>query len=245
MLALLLAVGMVTTTPENPTYQVRLDIIRGTDTVSTTFVMPEGIEGRALIEAKNAFTRVRVRVTKSERPGCRNVVLGAVTRATLALVDSATLEPVPLIIICDAATARVAVDAGPLYQITVREVDAPTTPADTMPASVVQRFVDAANARDAKTMAALVSTDAVFLRFPGGQVMAASRDSIHAHYVRSLSGVPPAFHITVSPRIVEGQLVIDQEHFAGVTSGRTSATWMYLVRGGLITKAWALDPNPK
>lgn len=112
---------------------------------------------------------------------------------------------------------------------------------DTMPAAVVQRFVDAANLRDAKAMAMLVAPDVVFARFPGGQVIAQGRDSIEAMYRRSLTGLPAAFRITVQPRIVEGNLVIDQEHFAGMTGGRSQATWMYRVQAGLIDRAWVLD----
>lgn len=113
-----------------------------------------------------------------------------------------------------------------------------------MPEVVVQRFVDAANARDANAMAALVAPDAVFARFPGGQVIAQSRDSIQAHYSRRLQSLPPDFRITVEPRIVEGQIVIDQEHFMGMPPERSQATWMYLVRDGLIRRAWALEGAP-
>ena len=109
------------------------------------------------------------------------------------------------------------------------------------PAVVVQRFVDAANARDANAMALLVAPDAIFERFPGGQIIAQGRDSIRARYARSLPPMPPGWRITVQPRIVEGNLVIDQEHFTGGPPERTQATWMYLVRGGLIRRAWVLD----
>lgn len=112
---------------------------------------------------------------------------------------------------------------------------------DTMPEAVVQRFVDAANARNSNAMAALVAPDAVFARFPGGQVIAQNRDSIQAHYSRQLQSLPPDFRITVQPRIVEGQFVIDQEHFTGMPPERSQATWMYLVRGGLIHRAWVLE----
>ena len=116
--------------------------------------------------------------------------------------------------------------------------------ADTMPAAVVQRFVDAANARDAVAMAVLVSPDAVFAIFPDGRVLAQGRDSIQAFYARQLPALPPDFGITVQPRVVEGQLVIDQEHFTGMPPARSQATWMYLVRNGLIHRAWALDGRP-
>ena len=121
--------------------------------------------------------------------------------------------------------------------------EVPPSPAAT-PEVVVQRFVDAANARDAEAMAALVAPDAVFARFPGGQVIARSRDGIEAHYSRQLQSLPPEFRITVQPRIVEGQIVVDQEHFTGVPVERDHATWMYLVRDGLIQRAWVLDGNP-
>jgi uncharacterized protein (TIGR02246 family) len=109
------------------------------------------------------------------------------------------------------------------------------------PEVVVQRFVDAANARDANAMALLVAPDVVFERMPSGRIIAQGRDSIRAMYTKSLSGLPEAFRITVQPRIVEGQFVIDQEHFAGMPAERSQATWMYLVQGGLIRRAWVLD----
>ena len=109
------------------------------------------------------------------------------------------------------------------------------------PAVVVQRFVDAANARDANAMALLVAPDVVFERLPSGRIMAQGRDSIRAMYTRSLSAVSAAFKITVQPRIVEGQFVVDQEHIAGGSPDRTQATWMYLVQGGLIRRALVLD----
>ncbi len=114
---------------------------------------------------------------------------------------------------------------------------------DAMPEVVVQRFVDAANARNANAMAALVAPDAVFAGFPGGQVIAQNRDGIEEHYSRLLQSLPPGFRITVQPRIVDGQIVIDQEHFAGMPAEGNQATWMYLVRDGLIHRAWVVDGN--
>jgi len=111
----------------------------------------------------------------------------------------------------------------------------------TRPEVVVQRFVDAGNARDANAMAALVAVDAVLARFPGGQVIAQSRDGIREYYSRQLQSLPADFRLTVQQRIVEGQFVIDQEHFAVVPGERRQATWMYLVRDGLIYRAWVLD----
>jgi uncharacterized protein (TIGR02246 family) len=115
---------------------------------------------------------------------------------------------------------------------------------DTTPAAVVQRFVDAANARDAIAMGALVTPDAVFARFPDGRVLVQTRDSIQAYYSRMLQSLPAGFHITVQPRVVEGQMVIDQEHFTGMPGERQQATWIYQVRNGLIHRAWVVDGRP-
>ena len=111
---------------------------------------------------------------------------------------------------------------------------------DTMPAAVVQRFVDAFNARDARAMAALVAPAATVTRFPGGGVMMQGRDSIEAWYARRFAN-PAAIYVTVDPRIVDGVLVIDHEHFTRSPGVQGSSTWMYEVRNGLIQRAWMLD----
>jgi hypothetical protein len=112
------------------------------------------------------------------------------------------------------------------------------------PEAVVQRFVDAAEARDAVAMAAVVTPDAIFARFPSGEIIVQGRERIQDHYSRQLQSLPRDFRITIKPRIVEGQFVIDQEHFSGITGDRRQATWMYLVRDGFIQRAWVLETNP-
>jgi hypothetical protein len=112
------------------------------------------------------------------------------------------------------------------------------------PEAVVQRFVDAAEARDAVAMAAVVAPDAIFARFPSGEIIVQGRERIQDHYSRQLQSLPRDFRITIKPRIVEGQFVIDQEHFSGITGDRRQATWMYLVRDGFIQRAWVLETNP-
>ena len=112
---------------------------------------------------------------------------------------------------------------------------------DTLPAAVVQRFVDAFNARDARAMAALVAPAATVIRFPGGGIMMQGRDSIESFYARRFAAIPAAMHVTVDPRLVEGMLVIDQEHFTRSPGVQGSSTWMYEVRNGMIQRAWMLD----
>lgn len=115
---------------------------------------------------------------------------------------------------------------------------------DTMAAAVVQRFVDAFNARDARAMAALVAPAATVTRFPAGDVMMQGRDSIQAFYARRFAASATAIFVTVDPRIVEGMLVVDQEHFTRSPGVQGRSTWMYEVRNGLIQRAWMLDGRP-
>jgi len=90
-------------------------------------------------------------------------------------------------------------------------------------------------------MAALVAPEAIFARFPSGQIIAQGRDRIEEHSVRQLQALPAAFRVTVYPRIVEGQFVMDQEHFTGMPTEQSQATWMYLVRDGVIHRARVLE----
>lgn len=137
--------------------------------------------------------------------------------------------------------ALVAVIALP---VSAQEAAPPPTPADTLPEAVVQRFVDAANARDATAMSALVAPEAVFQRFPGGEVMAESREAVRALYTKLLPQLASGTRVTVERRIVEGNLVIDHEQFTVMPTEQRRATWIYRVRGALIDRAWRLDGHP-
>jgi hypothetical protein len=119
-------------------------------------------------------------------------------------------------------------------------------PVDTTPVAVVQRFVDGANARDLGAMMSTVAPDAVFAALPGGEPLAAGRDSVRAFYRRILSTIPASFRVTVETRMSDGAFVVDREHFSDAGAGRRDhATWIYQVHGGLIRRAWVLrEQNP-
>jgi hypothetical protein len=60
-------------------------------------------------------------------------------------------------------------------------------------------------------------------------------------YTRVFARTPVGFTVTIASRIADGAFVTDLEHFTnpdGTAAGR--ATWVYLVRGGLIQRAWSL-----
>lgn len=115
--------------------------------------------------------------------------------------------------------------------------------ADTVPAAVVQRFVDAANARNLDGMMETVAQDAVFSSLPASGPGAVGRDSVRAQYSRVLGRLPAGYVVSVASRITDGTFVTDLELFTnpdGTPAGR--ATWVYFVTGGKIQRAWVLRP---
>jgi hypothetical protein len=118
---------------------------------------------------------------------------------------------------------------------------AQTVGADTMPAAVVQRFVDAANAADVDVMMTTVAPEAVFALLPSGPPLASGRDSVRAFYERMFARRAGVLSVQVESRIADGAFIVDHEHFqdsAGRSQGH--ATWIYQVAGGLIRYAWVL-----
>jgi hypothetical protein len=112
---------------------------------------------------------------------------------------------------------------------------------DTTPVAVVQRFVDGANARNLAVMMSTVASEAVFAPLPDGNPLAVGRDSVRALYQRMLSTLPPGFRVSVESRLSDGAFVVDRERFTHPgAQGRDHATWIYLVTGGLIRRAWVL-----
>jgi hypothetical protein len=112
---------------------------------------------------------------------------------------------------------------------------------DTLPAAVVQRFVDGANARQLDRMMETVGAEAVFGSLPDDGMAMTGRDSVGEYYARVLRRLPAGYTISIASRIADGAYVTDLEVFAnadGTPAGR--ATWVYYVTGGQIQRAWAL-----
>lgn len=63
---------------------------------------------------------------------------------------------------------------------------------DTLAPAVVQRFVDAANARDIPAMMVTVAPEAVFSVLPSGEVLGAGQESIRGYYAAILARLKPA-----------------------------------------------------
>jgi hypothetical protein len=112
---------------------------------------------------------------------------------------------------------------------------------DTLAPAVVQRFVEAANARDIPAMMVMVAPEAVFSVLPSGEVLGAGQDSIRGFYAAIFARLEPSFSVEITRRIHDGAFVIDHEVFR---NAKGQAPWVYWVTGGLIRNAWTLKPKP-
>lgn len=110
--------------PSPTQYQLRIDVIRGADTVRTAFRIEEGLEGRALVEGVRSFTRIHATVRRSGADGCVRVTVASATAAEKADVERMKVEAAPVLDLCGAVTGRIALD-GVSYRVTVHQADAP------------------------------------------------------------------------------------------------------------------------
>ena len=104
---------------------------------------------------------------------------------------------------------------------------------------VVQRGLEAWNKHDVEGALSVFSPDVKLYRFPDKEV-ANPLDSIRVRW-RQRFAKDPNVHVTVSPRIVHQNFVIDHEMVSGLSNGGTrTADWIYEVNGGRIVRAWLL-----
>lgn len=108
------------------------------------------------------------------------------------------------------------------------------------PASVVQRQLDAFNARDLDALLAIYAEDAELLQHPS-ILLAQGTNALRARFAVRFQ--EPNLHATLLNRIVTGDIVIDHELIArtfpeGV--GTQELTMIYEVKAGRITRAWTI-----
>ena len=104
---------------------------------------------------------------------------------------------------------------------------------------VVQRGLDAWNKHDVEGALSVFSPDVKIYRFPDREVLN-PLDSMRARWQQRFAK-DPKVHVTVSPRIVHKNFVIDHENATGLADGGTrTADWIYEVNGGRIVRAWLL-----
>jgi hypothetical protein len=116
-------------------------------------------------------------------------------------------------------------------------------PADILPPSpetVVQRQVEAYNARDIEAFLSFYADDVVIRRLPSGEIAWDGKEAMRARYATRFSENPDLF-CTITKRIVHGDWVVDHELVTGDKDRpRVRAVATYEVRDGLIRNVWFL-----
>ena len=105
------------------------------------------------------------------------------------------------------------------------------------PSEIVQRQVEAYNARDLDTFVNLHSED-VELYALGGDPILRGRDALRARY-RDRFDASPNLHAHIASRIAHGDFVVDHETVSGYHGDQTvSIVAIYRVRDGYIDRVW-------
>jgi len=108
------------------------------------------------------------------------------------------------------------------------------------PETVVQRQVEAYNARDIDAFLSFYAEDAVVRRLPAGEIAWDSREAMRPRYAKRFAE-NPKLNCIITNRVVHGDWVVDHELVTGVKDRpRARAVAIYEVRGGLIRSVWFL-----
>jgi hypothetical protein len=108
------------------------------------------------------------------------------------------------------------------------------------PAEIVQRQLDAYNAKDIAALVAIYADEAELYEFPSkllAQGTAALRERFAARFQE------PNLHAVLLHRIVAGDIVIDHERVARTFPegpGTIELTMIYEIKAGRITRAWTI-----
>jgi hypothetical protein len=104
--------------------------------------------------------------------------------------------------------------------------------------AVVQRQLEAYNARDVARFVACYADDVRVYRPPAEQPVLAGRSALAAHYAANRFNLP-GLHAELVARLVMGNKVIDQERIVGLGDAPMDAAAVYEVgRDGLIAAVW-------
>ena len=114
---------------------------------------------------------------------------------------------------------------------------------DLLPVSaeeVVQRQVDAYNARDIEAFVGFYAPDATLMRLTTGEVFCSGRDQMRETYA-AMFEVSPELECTIMNRTVSNDMVVDHELVTGMRGGPpVRAVAVYEVEDGLIQRVWFL-----
>ena len=105
---------------------------------------------------------------------------------------------------------------------------------------VVQRQLEAYNARDLEAFAATYAEGITIFRMPSTEPAIVGKAQLREVYSKRFSS--PSLHADILTRIVLGNKVIDHERVLGIRSQPVEALAVYEVAAGLIERVWFFYP---
>lgn len=108
-------------------------------------------------------------------------------------------------------------------------------------AELVQRQLEAYNARDLDRFAATYSQTVRIFRMPATEPAISGMTQLRETYRQRFAS--PALHAEILDRIVLGNKVIDHERVTGIRSEPIEAVAVYEVEAGLIQAVWFFYPG--
>src|SRR4051812_26206523 len=109
------------------------------------------------------------------------------------------------------------------------------------PELVVQRQLDAYNARDLQTFVAQYDDDVKVFRPPATEPVLSGRAAFAELYAKERFNLP-GLKAEIVNRMVMGNKVVDHERISGVRAEPFDAIAVYQIIGGLITSVWFFAP---
>jgi uncharacterized protein (TIGR02246 family) len=110
------------------------------------------------------------------------------------------------------------------------------------PEQLVQRQLEAYNARDVGRFAATYAEDVKVYRMPGREPTLSGRAALAEHYAKNRFQ-NPKLHADIVRRIVLGNKVIDHERVVGIEEDPVEVVAVYEVYDGLIRTVWFFAPE--
>lgn len=106
--------------------------------------------------------------------------------------------------------------------------------------AVVQRQLDAYNARDLERFVACYADDVRVFRPPAAEPAIVGKQAFAEHYARNRFN-RPALRAELRARMVLGDKVVDHERIHGVRDMPFEAAAVYQVSGGMIVAVWFFE----
>jgi hypothetical protein len=110
------------------------------------------------------------------------------------------------------------------------------------PVEIVQRQLDAYNARDLAAFVALYSDDIRIYRMPATEPAISGKAALAAFYSGKRFNVPE-LHAELLGRIATGNKVVDHERIRGISDGLVEAVAVYQVGAERIEQVWFYPPE--